>query len=159
MPSSAEIARRNQAIQDSNSPRTEYILRLAPSQYSSTTAPPSSSGGGGGGRVRQRIARTSGALGNAATQTTVPKGVPQFLGNQRTITYAWFAAMGVIVVDEWKNNHIIARPARLWWASVFYGLLALGGMITSLIPLMNALAIGYLFVLLWQWYNGEGQFK
>jgi hypothetical protein len=91
-------------------------------------------------------------------QTTGPPGMPAWLGNQRVIVFAWFAAMMIISWDEWHNNGILPRPARLWYTSLFYGILALAGFITSIIPLLNALAIGYTIMLLWQYYNKGGQF-
>lgn len=114
---------------------------------------------GGGGRWSARAARVGNALGNGAVKVQVPKPIPQWLGNQQIVVYAWFAALAVIAVDEWHSHHILPRPSRLWWASLFYGLLAVAGMSTMLVPLMNAFAIGYLFVLIWQFYNGQGQFN
>lgn len=88
-----------------------------------------------------------------------PRGVPRFLGNQKLIVYAWLAAMVTVGFDEWHNNGILPRPARLWDTSVVFGLLALMGFIEPITPLMNALAIGYVIVLIWQYYNGSGQFS
>lgn len=154
MATSSELARRNAPVtRSASAPRTEYVL-LDRSQFSSTTSAPQRPS-----RWRGRVAGTSRVLGGAATRAQVPRGVPAFLGNQRTIVYAWAAAMAVITVDEWKRHSMLPRPSRLWWASLFYGMLAAAGMVDSIVPLMNAFALGYLFVLAYQFYNGEGQFK
>lgn len=149
---SGEVATRNAAVRSSAPPRTEYI-RLDRVNYSSSDAPPSRQS-----RWPGRVAGTSRVLGSGATRAQVPQGVPAFLGNQRTVVYAWMAAMATITVDEWHRHHMLPRPSRLWWASLFYGMLAIMGMAEGLIPLVNAFAIGYLIRLLWQYYNGEGQF-
>lgn len=152
---STEVATRNAAVRSSAPPRTEYI-RLDRVNYSSTDAPPPRPSGGG--RWQGRVAGTSRVLGSGATRAQVPQGVPAFLGNQRTVVYTWLAAMATITVDEWHRHGMLPRPSRLWWTSLFYGLLAIMGMAEGLIPLVNAFAIGYLIRLLWQYYNAEGQF-
>lgn len=95
----------------------------------------------------------------AHNQGRVPKPMPQWLGNARIIGYSWVAAMILIGFDEWKNNGILPRPARLWDTSIVYGLLAIASVVDVLVPLLNALAIGYTIMLLWQFYNGQGQFS
>jgi hypothetical protein len=67
--------------------------------------------------------------------------------------------MVLVGFDEWKNNGILPRPVRLWDTSIVYGLLTLMGFIDIMLPIANALAIGYTIVLLWQYYNGSGQFQ
>jgi hypothetical protein len=93
-------------------------------------------------------------------QVTVrtPRHVPSVLGNGQLIGYAWLVSMILVGFDEWKNNGILPRPMRLWDTSIVYGLLALLAIIPPLIPLANALAVGYTIVLLWQYFNGQGQF-
>ena len=88
-----------------------------------------------------------------------PRGVPSAFGNAQLIGYAWIGSMILVGFDEWKNNGILPRPMRLWDTSIVYGLLALSAMIPPMIPLANAFAIGYFIVLLWQFYNGQGQFS
>lgn len=66
--------------------------------------------------------------------------------------------MIVVGFDDWHNYHILPRPARLWYTSLTYGLLILASMADALVPLANALAIGYAIMLIWQYYNGTGQF-
>jgi hypothetical protein len=92
-------------------------------------------------------------------QTQTPRYVPRAMGNAQMIGYAWLVAMILVGFDEWKNNGILPRPVRLWDTSIVYGLLALAAIIPPLIPLANALAVGYTIVLLWQYYNGQGQFN
>ena len=91
-------------------------------------------------------------------QGKVPRPVPQWLGNARIIGYAWVGSMVLVGFDEWKNHGILPRPVRLWDTSIVYGLLALASVVEPLIPLLNALAIGYTIMLLWQFFNGQGQF-
>lgn len=92
------------------------------------------------------------------TQVNMPRPIPQWLGNARIIGYSWVAAMILIGFDEWKNHGILPRPVRLWDTSIVFGLLAAASVVDILVPLLNALAIGYVIMLLWQFYNGQGQF-
>lgn len=91
-------------------------------------------------------------------QVNMPRPIPQWLGNARIIGYSWVAAMILVGFDEWKNHGILPRPVRLWDTSIVFGLLALASVVEPLIGLLNALAIGYVIMLLWQFYNGQGQF-
>lgn len=147
---------RSSAPATSGSGQRVYNLTNARPSFSGNTGAPA---GGQPSRWGSRVSGVSRVLGNGAVRARVPSGVPSFLGNQQLVIFAWAGAMAFVGVDEWKNNHILARPSRLWWTSVVYGMLAMAGMITPLIPLVNALAIGYLFVLAWQYFNGQGQFK
>lgn len=97
--------------------------------------------------------------GQPIAQVRVPRNVPQFLGNARIIGYAWVGSMILIGLDEWHNNGILPRPKRLWGASVVFGGLALVAMVDALVPIANAFAIGYFIMLIWQYYNGQGQFS
>jgi hypothetical protein len=72
---------------------------------------------------------------------------------------AWFVSMAMIGFDEWRNNGILPRPARLWATTLFYGLLAVVSLVDALVPIVNALAIGYSIMLIWQYFNGAGQFS
>lgn len=92
-------------------------------------------------------------------QANVPRPVPTFFGNSRVIGYSWVVSMVVVSFDEWHNNNILPRPSRLWWTTVTYGILALASMIIPvMMPIWNALAVGYTIMLIWQYFNGEGQF-
>jgi len=64
----------------------------------------------------------------------------------------------VISYDEWKNYNRLPIPARLWETSLVYGLLAIFSMADFLVPLANAFGLGYAIMLLYQYYNSEGQF-
>lgn len=71
------------------------------------------------------------------------------------IFHAWVVAMIIIGFDEWHNHKILPRPARLWYASAFYGLLIVFSIADPMVPLANAFAVGYTITLLWQYYNGD----
>lgn len=88
----------------------------------------------------------------------LPNGVPHWLGNSKIVGYAWITGMVFVAIDEWKNHGILPRPSRFWYSSIVYGVLALGAMIPPIVPIVNALAIGYTIMLIWQFFNGEGQF-
>ena len=115
--------------------------------------------GAGGGRMGVSwINWTRNALAAQPRQASTPAGIPRIFGNGSIVGYAWIVAMVLVGFDEWKNNGILPRPVRLWDTSLLYGLLALLSFIEVMIPLANALAIGYTIVLLWQYFNGQGQF-
>ena len=142
------------------------------------------SGGGGGGGIQHRFYYPGGGGGGGSAATTEPpdlggrpktfimrlgslpphKEVPvktkgfKWLGNQRIIVIAWAVAMATISVDEWNRNGILPRPSRLFWATLFYGMLGIVSYIDVLLPLCNVLAIGYSIMLIWQYYNKTGQF-
>lgn len=93
-------------------------------------------------------------------QATLPGNLPGFLRNgamnNRAIVFnTWVIAMILIGFDEWHNLGILPRPARLWDATLVYGVLVMLGFIDPLVPLANALAIGYTFMLLFQYYQGN----
>lgn len=154
MPDSAEIAQQNrqQIARRQAAPRTEYVLRLSPDDYSSTDAPP------GGGARTQAGERLRGFT--VAHQARVNNSTPitGFLTSPHLISGAWMAAMAVVSVDEWKQHHILPRPSRLWWTTMTYALLGVLAMSDLMAPLAGALAVGYTIMLIWQYYNGSGQF-
>jgi hypothetical protein len=92
------------------------------------------------------------------TRTTVPKGVPPFLGSRQIIFGCWIAAMAMVTADEWWNNGILPRPARLWETTWVYAGLALVSVVDPVVPLANAFALGYTIVLAYQFFTGAGQF-
>jgi hypothetical protein len=114
-------------------------------------------GGGGGPSVKQQAAR-QGAVRQIRNQANVPSGMPRFLGNRQVLVGSWFVAIGLVSWDEWHNNGILPRPLRLWDVTLVYAGLALVSVIDPLVPLANALAIGYTIVLLYQFFQGTGQF-
>lgn len=101
---------------------------------------------------------TRGVLGSPARQVSTPPMIPRWLGNQKIVAYSWIVAMVAVGWDEWKNHGILPRPVRLWDTSIVYGLLTLVSFIDIMVPIANALAIGYTIVLLYQLYNHTGQF-
>lgn len=90
--------------------------------------------------------------------THSPTWVPGFLLNDKVLLYSWLGSMAVIAVDEWHNNGILPRPARLWYTSLTYFLLMGLGMIDPMIPIANALGIGFFITLIYQYNTGSGQF-
>lgn len=100
------------------------------------------------------------AASHTETRTvTVPSGLPPILASRRAIVFAWAGSMGVISWDEWHNNHILPRPARLWYATAFYLMLVILSMTQWTTGIANALAIGYFIMLVWEYFNGSGQFS
>jgi hypothetical protein len=120
---------------------------------------PNRGGGGGGGPFNYRNSWVHRTMTAPPKQVPVPNHVPRILGNNMVVAYAWLGSMILVGVDEWKNNGILARPVRLWTTSLVFGVLVLVGMIDALVPLVNAFAIGYFIMLLWQYFNGSGQFS
>jgi hypothetical protein len=93
--------------------------------------------------------------GSVARQVSTPPHVPHFLGNSRVIKAAW---LGSLVVVSWEclNTYgVLPPPGRLFWISGTFMLLGIAGEIDALLPVVNALAIGFFLVLLWQYYTGE----
>jgi hypothetical protein len=90
------------------------------------------------------------------------KGLPQpvrvFLGNRQTLFYAWIVAMILVGFDDWHSYQILPRPSRFWYTSLTYGLLGIAASVDMMVPICNALGVGYTITLLWQYYNGSGQF-
>lgn len=119
-----------------------------------TSTPPGGGGGSTGGTGRRWAARISAEPRRVST----PSGVPSFMGNRAGLAGAWVISMVIIGFDEWHNNGILPRPARLWSASLFYGILALVSIYEPIVPLVNLMAFGYVIMLLWQYFNGQGQF-
>lgn len=132
-----------------NRPQNVYNLHVTPAAPAGPAGPPR------GGFGRHAAAEN---LSIGVQYVSVPRPVPQFMGNSSVIVMAWMVAMAVVAFDEWKRHHIFPRPARLWWTTAVYGILALTGMVPALLPLMNALAIGYTIMLLWQYFTKNGQF-
>lgn len=111
--------------------------------------------GGGGSRAQKMFVDW---IPGQVRQTAVPKGLPRFLGDRGTIFYAWMIAMAIVGWDDWHNYKILPRPRRLWDTSLLYGLLALLSLADAVVPLANVFAVGYAMTLLWNYYNGAGQF-
>jgi hypothetical protein len=70
----------------------------------------------------------------------------------------WIAAMGMVSWDEWRVHHVLPRPARLWYTTTTYFLLALLATVDSMVPLANLLAVGFTISVAYNYYTGAGQF-
>jgi hypothetical protein len=93
-----------------------------------------------------------------AQRSRVPSGVPSFLGGRMIIFGSWGAAMALVTWDEWAHNNILPRPLRLWETTMVYAGLALLSVVDAMVPLANALALGYTLVLVYQFFTGGGNF-
>lgn len=91
-------------------------------------------------------------------QVKIPSALPNFLGNRTVLVAAWAISMVVVGVDDWRNNNIMPRPSRLWAVSLFFFLLALASIVDAIVPIVNALAIGYTLMLIWNYFTKAGQF-
>lgn len=98
--------------------------------------------------------RAVNSVPSSARQVNVPGGLPTFLGNRTVIFAAWGVSMIIIGFDEWHTYHILPRPQRLWLATLLYGLLAVVSQADAVVPVANAFAIGFTFVLLYQLMGG-----
>jgi hypothetical protein len=121
---------------------------------------PPPSGGGGfnyqGGRVHRAF--QSLPNGSGAAPVTLPKPLPRFLAARPYLFFLWVAAMGMVAFDEWHSFHILPRPARLWYTSITFFILALISISDRLVPIVNIYATGLVIVLGYQYYQGTGQF-
>jgi hypothetical protein len=86
---------------------------------------------------------------------TLPHKMPQFLANRAVVFSMWIIAMITVGFDEWHNLGILPRPARLWDTSLVYGVLVLLGFVDVMVPISNALAIGFTFQLVFQYFQGN----
>lgn len=93
-----------------------------------------------------------------ARNVDVPKGMPRFLAERPVLFGAWAIAMATISYDEWHNYSRLPIPKRLWETTLVYGLLAVVSTVDFMVPLTNAFGIGYAIMLMYQYYNSEGQF-
>lgn len=144
-------------------PSTQYVYVQNPQGQQKGRAAPSQAGSQGA--AAGSGSRASGSRTNPGKQqqqqqrqVKIPAGLPPILGNRQIVFYAWIGAMILVGFDEWHNYRLLPRPSRFWYTSLFYGLLTLGSIVDVMVPLVNAFAIGYTIMLLWQYYNGSGQF-
>jgi hypothetical protein len=91
-------------------------------------------------------------------QVQTPGGVPRFFGNRSLILLAWVAAMAMVSLDEWHTYGILPRPARLWYTTTTYLLIAAASTVDALVPICSIFAIGLTITLAYQYYSGTGQF-
>lgn len=128
--------------------------------YNTTTAgsPPEQpypGGGGGGGRLYNMWQRTP----QGPIRVPVSPGVPRFLGARPILFYAWIFAMAMVAWDEWSRYKILPRPARLWDTTKLYGILAIVSVVDVAVPFTNAIAIGFVITLGYQYYSKTGSFS
>jgi hypothetical protein len=67
--------------------------------------------------------------------------------------------MILVAVDEWQRHGILARPARIWWTSIAFFVLAVAAHFQSLQLIASLLAWGYTLQLAYQYFNKSGQFS
>lgn len=68
---------------------------------------------------------------------------------------SWIAAMALVTYDEYKTYQVkLPRPARLWKTSLLYFVLALASQADPMVPLTNALAMGFAFTLGYRTFAG-----
>jgi hypothetical protein len=84
--------------------------------------------------------------------------VPGILSERRILIATWLIAMMLITMNERQQGYQLPRPARLWSASAVYGILAAASTVEAVVPVTNALGIGYMMVLAYDYYNSSGQF-
>jgi hypothetical protein len=99
--------------------------------------------------------RAINAIPAEARSVRIPSKLPKVLANRPVIFNAWIVAMVAVSWDEWHNLGIFPRPKRLWYTSVVYGLLVVVSFADAVVPVANALAIGYTIVLLSQLWSGS----
>lgn len=114
---------------------------------------------GGFSYSNSRIYRAMQNAPQGAMQVKVPgpKGM-QIFGARPILFFAWIAAMMMVSLDEWHTYHILPRPARLWYTSLAFVMMALLSVADAFVPLVNLFAIGMVIVLGYQYYTGRGQF-
>lgn len=122
------------------------------SSYTPAPEPPAL---GQGGRIRRTTNWIDTHTPSQVRNVNVPNGLPRFLGNRNLIFAAWLVAMVVASADEIRSYGWAPRPARLWWVSLSYGLLLIASEIDALVPLVNALAVGYDMALLYKFWSGS----
>ena len=136
-----------------------------PAQMTSNTPGPTPPGAGS--RVRQAVTGTANRVYQGLPQSQrawrVRQGqqalpFPSFLANRRILVACWFTSMILVGMNERQLGFTLPRPARLWSASAVYAILALAGTVDAIVPIVNALAIGYLIALAYEFYNGSGIF-
>jgi hypothetical protein len=133
-------------------PQTEYVYVQDKGTGQKQQQPQQTGPTGKQTAARQQVTR------QVRNQANIPRGMPRFLGNRQVLVGSWFIAIALVSWDEWDRNGILPRPLRLWDVTMVYAGLAVVSVIDVLVPIANALAIGYTVVLLYQFFNGTGQF-
>lgn len=89
---------------------------------------------------------------------TTNKPFPKFLGQRSLILFAWAIAMVMVSLDEWHTHHILPRPARLWYTTITYILIAAVSTIEVMVPIATLMAFGLTIAVAYQYYTGTGSF-
>lgn len=121
--------------------------------------PPPPTGNRFGNAVKNAWNKPLMAVGSSSAPVNLPRNVPRMLGQRPIIFYSWMIAIILVGYDEWHSLGIIPRPSRFWHTSLLYGLLVMLSIPDAMVPLANALAIGYTFYLVYQYFNNGGQFS
>lgn len=141
---------------------TKYIIRPA-----SEGPPPLEPAASSQPEVLQVSPGAPTGAGNPANPTLPPthdlprkpaEYAKNFLKSSGAIPVMWAVAMGLVFVDEWSVHRILARPARLWWSSIAYFILAVAAHFEPIRPIAVLIAIGLTLQLGYQFFNHEGQF-
>lgn len=129
-----------------------------PAASSSGGVPQTGGSPGGGGNAFTRSAGfVNQHSGEFRSMTNVPNGIPRVLGSRQLLFMFWLVAMVLVASDEWKTfPGKFPRPARFWYASLTYALLFLASQIDAMVPLANALGLGFLMVLGYENVSGNG---
>lgn len=127
-------------------------------RYVPPPPPPPSQGGPSFDYSGSRTFNLFQRLPQGGMSVGTPQGVPRFLGARPIIFYTWAIAIVMVVLDEWHTYHFLPRPARLWWTTVAFMLMAGLATIDAMVPIVNAFAIGMVIVLGYQYYSGTGSF-
>jgi hypothetical protein len=112
----------------------------------------------GPGRIRSAWNSSLMSVGSSSQPVNLPKPLPKMLGQRPIIFYSWMVAIILVGYDEWHTLGIIPRPSRFWETSLLYALLIMLSIPDAMVPLANALALGYTLYLVWQYFGGSGQF-
>jgi len=104
------------------------------------------------GRAADFINRNSGTF---RSMGNIPKGMPRFLSSRTMLLGCWFASIILVSSNEWNNGFRPPRPARLWYTSFVYFVLFIVGQSDSMLPICNALGIGYTIALAYENISGS----
>lgn len=96
--------------------------------------------------------------GHVPTTTANRLPLPAWLADRRLVIASWAVAMVLVTLDEHRSGYLLPRPARLWSATLLYGLLAAAGSVELIIPIVNMLAIGYTVAVGMQYFEHTGMF-
>lgn len=93
------------------------------------------------------------------TQMSPRLPLPDWMADRRIMVTAWVVAMVIITADERRLGYPLPRPARLWSASLLYGLLMVAGAVDPIAPIANLMAIGFTVELGIEFYGTTGPFE